>query len=139
MEESSFTLERLAALTGLSRRTVRYYIQIGILSHPLGEGRGAYYTLEHLEQLLKIKKLTSAGYSLEAVRRLIEENQEEKESPKHPKIGSLEVRSHVYLAPGIEMVFSVEQSGLTAKEIRALIEEIFKVSKRFFESQEEQD
>ena len=44
------TLESLATLAGLTPRTVRYYIQQGLVDRPLGEKRGAYYLARHLEQ-----------------------------------------------------------------------------------------
>ena len=43
MKESKdlFTLDELGSLVELPRRTVRYYIQIGLVDRPDGVGRGA--------------------------------------------------------------------------------------------------
>ena len=70
--EPSYPLADLCVLADLSVRTVRYYIQLGLVDRPIGETRGAYYTDRHLQQLLTIKKWTDAGLSLERVRELLE-------------------------------------------------------------------
>ena len=50
-----YAIGELATLGGVSRRTVRYYVQEGLISAPLGLGRGNHYTPDHLEQLLRVK------------------------------------------------------------------------------------
>jgi DNA-binding transcriptional MerR regulator len=65
-------MEELSQLSGLSRRTIRYYIQIGLLEGPSGEGRGARYGRNHLDNLEKIRRLSEWGVSLEAVRNVLE-------------------------------------------------------------------
>ena len=66
--EPSYPLSELCVLAGLPPRTVRYYIQIGLVDRPQGETRAARYGARHLEQLLQIKKWTAAGVSLERIR-----------------------------------------------------------------------
>ena len=44
------SIEQLATLVGLPTRTVRYYIQQGLVSRPLGAKRGAFYERRHVEQ-----------------------------------------------------------------------------------------
>ena len=44
-------------LGGVSRRTVRYYIQRGLLAAPTGVGRGRHYTQGHLDTLIRIREL----------------------------------------------------------------------------------
>lgn len=55
-ESKTFTLEEIATLSELPRRTVRYYIQSGLIDRPQGVGKGAYYTQHHVEQLLLVRK-----------------------------------------------------------------------------------
>ena len=43
-EPKAFTLDDISALAELPRRTVRYYIQSGLIDRPQGVGKGAYYT-----------------------------------------------------------------------------------------------
>ena len=71
MLEPTFGIDQLCALTGVARRTVRFYTQKGLLEPPEGERRGAYYTRRHLEQLLLIRKWQAAGVSLERIGRLL--------------------------------------------------------------------
>lgn len=51
----------------MSRRTVRYYVQRGLLPAPQGLGRGKHYAESHLERLLRIRELQAAGVPLEEV------------------------------------------------------------------------
>src|SRR5512140_1664608 len=61
-------IAELAALGGVTRRTVRYYVQEGLLPAPRGVGRGKHYGPEHLERLLAVKALQEQGRSLDEVR-----------------------------------------------------------------------
>ena len=55
-------------LAGVSRRTVRFYVQEGLLPAPLGVGRGRHYGPEHLARLLEVKALQERGRSLAEIR-----------------------------------------------------------------------
>lgn len=66
-----YNLETLAELTGMSRRTIRYYVQRKLLDPPLGGGRGAYYTTEHRERLDRIKKWSDQGVPLIHMRAML--------------------------------------------------------------------
>ena len=68
LQQARFSIDELCNLTGLTKRTVRYYLQIGLIEKPLGEKRGSYYEERHLNQLLRIKQLSEAGVSLERIR-----------------------------------------------------------------------
>jgi DNA-binding transcriptional MerR regulator len=63
-----YGIEELADLGGVTRRTVRYYVQEGLLPPPLGLGRGRHYGAQHLERLLKVKALQEQGMPLAAIR-----------------------------------------------------------------------
>ena len=64
-----YAIGDLAELGGVSRRTVRYYVQENLLPAPLGVGRGNHYGPAHLDRLLKVKALQEAGRSLDEIRR----------------------------------------------------------------------
>jgi DNA-binding transcriptional MerR regulator len=64
-----YAIGDLARLAGVSRRTVRYYVQEGLIPPPLGVGRGNHYGPEHLEQLLRVKALQEGGRTLDEIRR----------------------------------------------------------------------
>ena len=65
-------IHELIEKTGVPRRTIYYYIQIGLLPPPRGRGKTYEYTEEHLERLLLIKKLQKMRYSLKEIKKLFE-------------------------------------------------------------------
>jgi DNA-binding transcriptional MerR regulator len=67
-EQGRFNIDQLADLGGVSRRTVRYYVQEGLLPAPLGVGRGPHYDRSHLDRLLDVKARQEAGQSLDQIR-----------------------------------------------------------------------
>lgn len=66
-QEPIYGVEELAELAGVSRRTVRYYVQRGLLPAPLGVGRGKHYSEQHLEKLVHIRDRQAEGVSLEDI------------------------------------------------------------------------
>ena len=112
------SIDQLATLTGLTARTVRYYIQQGLVSRPEGAKRGAYYEQRHIEQLLLIRRWTDAGLSLDRVRELIGGAPED--PPRRPvPPGSVEVWSRVTVADGLEVHLEPGRAGLTPEQVRA--------------------
>jgi DNA-binding transcriptional MerR regulator len=123
MAPTSFTLDDLCSLTDFSKRTVRYYMQLGLVDRPIGETRAAHYLEAHLQQLLRIKKLTDAGVSLERVRDVLT-GVDEPVPARARKPGSIEVKSHLFVAPGIELQISPDQAGLSPDQVRALVKAV---------------
>lgn len=116
---SDYPLADLCALADLPIRTARYYIQIGLVDKPSGSTRAAVYGPKHLEQLLLIKKWTAAGVSLERIRELLHGG----EAPVPPRpfvAGAVEVRSHLTVADGIEVVIEPGRAGLSPEQVRRL-------------------
>ena len=62
----------LADAAGVSRRTVRFYVQQRLLPPPLGRGRGRHYDQSHVERLRRIIDLQAAGHSLDSIRRILD-------------------------------------------------------------------
>ena len=67
-ERGRYNIDELAELGEVSRRTVRYYVQEGLLPAPLGVGRGRHYDQAHIDRLLEVKAQQEAGLSLEEIR-----------------------------------------------------------------------
>ena len=119
----SFSLDALCALTDLSKRTVRYYVQLGLVSRPEGETRAAKYSPQHLEQLLLIKKWTAAGVSLDRIRELLQGGPAPvPDRGRRP--GSLEVCSHLHVAEGIELVIEPTRAGLSPEQLRSFVRSV---------------
>jgi DNA-binding transcriptional MerR regulator len=68
MNQGRYLIEELCRLTGFTRRTVRYYVQEGLVDPPAGRGRGGYYSDLHVAQLARIRVLQEQGYRLDAIR-----------------------------------------------------------------------
>lgn len=64
-----YAIGDLARLAGVSRRTVRYYVQEELIPPPLGIGRGNHYGPEHLDQILRVKAMQEAGRTLDEIRK----------------------------------------------------------------------
>jgi DNA-binding transcriptional MerR regulator len=63
-----YTIDELAAATGVPSRTVRHYQWVGALQPPTRKGRGALYREEHLQRLRLIAQLQDRGLHLRAIR-----------------------------------------------------------------------
>ena len=72
-DDQRYAIGDLASLGGVSRRTVRYYVQEDLLPPPLGVGRGNHYGQEHLDHLQRVKALQEAGHTLDEIRRALAE------------------------------------------------------------------
>ena len=63
-DEAIYGIDELADRAGVSRRTVRYYVQRGLLPAPTGVGRGKHYTEAHLARLVRVRELQEQGVAL---------------------------------------------------------------------------
>ena len=116
---TSWTLDELAALIDLPKRTVRYYIQLGLVDRPDGETRAARYGMRHAAQLQLIRKWTDAGLSLERIRELLA-GEVPPVPPRPSAPGTVELRRHVTIADGVELVLDPTRAGLSPEETREL-------------------
>lgn len=130
---SSFTLAELCVLADLSIRTVRYYVQIGLVDKPEGETRAAKYGALQLEQLLLIKKWTSAGLALERIRELLHGSASSLPEPKREP-GSVAVRSHVMVSDGVEIVIDPARSGWTPEQVRRFVQGVMQLHEQMLKS-----
>jgi DNA-binding transcriptional MerR regulator len=115
----SYTLDQIAALSELPRRTVRYYIQSGLIDHPHGIGKGAYYTQHHIEQLLLVRKWQLAGLSLERIGEVLKQQASGPLPPTPRRPGTVEVWSHLVIADGVEITLEPNRAGLSPEQVRA--------------------
>ena len=66
-----YTVDELAAATGMTVRTTRYYAGLGLLPPPSRRGRMAYYTVEHRARLDLIRALQDHGFTLAAIEKYL--------------------------------------------------------------------
>ena len=113
-----YTLNELCVLADLPVRTVRYYVQNGLVDKPQGETRAARYGARQLEQVLLIKKWTAAGVSLDRTRELLQ-GEEAPVPARVRKAGSVEVWSHLHVSDGLEVAIEPGRAQLSPEQVRA--------------------
>jgi DNA-binding transcriptional MerR regulator len=119
----SYTLEQLADLAGVNRRTVRYYIQLGLVERPVGETRAARYSWKHLKQLLEVRGYSEQGFSLERIGELMRGIEAPPPAARLARPGSITVQSHVHLADGVELVVEPGRARLNPEQLRRFARE----------------
>ena len=115
----TFTLDEIAGLAELPRRTVRYYIQSGLVDRPQGIGKGASYTEKHVEQLLLVRKWQLAGLSLERIGEVLKQQSDGPLPPTPRRPGTVEVWSHLVVADGVEITLEPGRAGMSPEQVRA--------------------
>src|SRR5262245_58187423 len=101
-DEVRYAIDDLADMADVSRRTVRYYVQEGLIPAPLGVGRGRHYGKEHLERLLQVKALQASGRTLDEIRATsIARGQKAMRSEM--RMPERSVWRRLQLAPGLEL------------------------------------
>lgn len=100
-----YGIDELAELGGVTRRTVRYYVQEGLLPAPRGVGRGRHYGPEHLDRLLQVKSMQERGESLEAIRGALSGGPRQPAPSPVPQVRR-EVVTRIVLAGGLELLVS---------------------------------
>jgi DNA-binding transcriptional MerR regulator len=134
--DRQYTAEEVASLANVPRRTLRYYIQLGLVDPPEGETRAAYYTWKHLGRMLEIRRLTEQGVSLERVREQLKHGPQMRSPAVAAAPGSIAVKSHITLADGIELVIEPGRAGLTPENLRRFAREALAAYRRLSESKE---
>lgn len=133
MSETSYKLDELAKAAGTSPRTVRYYVQRGLLPPPVFRGKDSAYGRDHLVRLRAIKKLQDAYLPLDAIAaeldgRSTEEIEriaraEHAHVPAPPRVSNASTWHHHALAQGL----SLEVADDAPPESKALADQILKL------------
>lgn len=73
-DDTTFTVDELAAHAGVTVRTIRFYSTKGLLPPPvIGPRRVGHYGREHLSRLALIEELQHQGMTLAAIERYLEQ------------------------------------------------------------------
>ncbi|MFC1776692.1 helix-turn-helix domain-containing protein [Pseudomonadota bacterium] len=135
--QTTFSLEQISTLVELPRRTVRYYIQSGLVDRPEGTGKGAYYTDIHVEQLLLIRKWQLAGLSLKRIAELLKQQASGPLPPTPRRAGTVEVWSHLVVTDGVEVNIEPGRAGLSPEQVRVFFQQVTKAFRQIQGSEEE--
>lgn len=134
-ETETFKLDELAEQAGVSARTVRYYVQRGLLPAPTFRGKDTAYDRGHLVRLRAIRRLQERFLPLDAIQEELDRRTpaelerlaDGKDMPAPapqipapaPRVGVTSERFERFvLAPGLELQLS---DGASAA-VRALAE-----------------
>jgi len=133
LREQLHTLAELCVLVDMPIRTVRYYVQNGLVDRPDGETRAARYGQKQIEQLLLIKKWTNAGVSLDRIRELLH-GADEPVPPRNRRFGAIEVKSHLFVSNGVEVVIDPGHAQLSPEQVREFSRGVMALFKQVAES-----
>jgi DNA-binding transcriptional MerR regulator len=123
--EPRFSLGELVEATGLSDRTIRYYIEQGIVMGAKGRGRTSYYTPEHLQRLARVADLRKRGLSLSEIRESV--------APALPApTVPGEIWERHYLHPMLELSLRSD----APEELRMLVRRFEQLAEQWFDTLE---
>lgn len=135
-----YRVGELSKKAGVTKRTVHYYVNRGLIPPPEGSGQNSYYTDNHLTRILLIKRLQEKFLPLEKIRSIItgldyngivemlEYNKDASfedaadsnaQAPQGLPPGDTYIKAE--LVPGIELHCSVDISGMNADKIASLV------------------
>jgi DNA-binding transcriptional MerR regulator len=140
VSDDSYKLDELARAAQISARTVRYYVQRGLLPAPAFRGKDTAYGREHLVRLRVIRRLQDAFFPLDAIavelaRRSLAELErlaegaelpsQQAPAPRQtpedsPSAFATRLLRRIDLAPGVELTVAEDAPA----ESRALVEEL---------------
>ena len=122
--DKTWKLDELAEAAGVSARTVRYYVQRGLLPAPVFRGRDTVYAQSHLTRLQAIRRLQDRFLPLDQIQAEIERRTPEelaalaeghdapasptiavapKVPPAPPRVEGSERWTRAVLLPGLEL------------------------------------
>lgn len=124
-ENKKYTIQDLCEITGFSRRTIRYYVQEGIIEPPAGRGRGGFYFDSHLHKLNLIKSLQEKGLTLSSIIEYLSSKGSNVKKAEY----SREVWAKYEIIPGLEINVRrdvEEKEGKKVSEIIRIVKTVIK-------------
>jgi len=118
-DEPAYGVEELAERAGVSRRTIRYYVQRGLLPPPLGLGRGNHYTEAHLATLVRVRELQERGVALDDIASELQRGPVSEPSPSQVPAATLQT-TWTRVAVGDDVEIHVRGRRLSDEQVRRL-------------------
>lgn len=135
----TYSVGELAEAVGITRRAIRYYVQQGVLPPPIGLGRGAHYTEEHVEALRRVLALQETGVQLAEMRAEVADRGALPD-PLHPsaRFRAHDVAStleptqwvHAPVDDGVELLIRFDRIHDVSPELLASIGELLRAGMR---------
>ena len=131
-----YKVSELADKTGVTKRTIHYYISKGLLLPPEGSGVNSLYNDEHLQRILLIKKLQAEYMPLNKIREYILENPKEEVIQDVKKIKTSVVKNEaqeIYIRENICNIFELNYSVENGEKYKHIIENVKKYVEKMME------
>ncbi len=131
-----YKVSELADKSGVTKRTIHYYISKGLLLPPEGSGVNSLYNDEHLERILLIKKLQAEYMPLNKIREYILENPTEKAQKNTKEIKtkiSRDEGQEIYIRENICDIFEIHYSEENGEKYKHIIENVKKYVEKMME------
>jgi DNA-binding transcriptional MerR regulator len=141
----TYTIRELTKVTGFDARTIRRYVQRGLLEPPLARGPQTRYPHPFLVRLLAIRTLKETHYSTEKVRSILASSSEQQiaalagepppptapaaeltPAPSPSLVTSTERWKRIVLVSGLEL-FVRERAGALVERLAGEIEQRYAV------------
>jgi DNA-binding transcriptional MerR regulator len=122
-----FSIGELSELAGVSRRTIHYYVQRGLLPPPEGGGRGHFYTAEHAERIRRIRSWQDAGRSLDEIGAVLSrgaDRAEDRPVPRRVPRPEPVLWLRLPVAPGVEIGLQAGRFRISPARLEQLAEAI---------------
>ena len=134
----TYTAAELSSLTELPRRTIRYWVGEGLVARPHGETKSARYFDSHLEELLAVKGYMEKGYRLGRIRDIMDARRKNDISDRTtPATNTIEVWTHVNVAPGIRLLIDPQAAKLAPEDTRRYAEAVAKAYQSIITDEEQ--
>ena len=135
MKENKYKIGQLSEITGYPSRTIRYYVQEGLIEPPAGRGRGGFYYDSHLQTLYQIKSLQNEGLKLDTIRQMLQEPAEPcLQAAARAEEPEREVWVRCPIASGIELHIHRELEQAQRRNVA----EIVRMARALLEHEEEE-
>lgn len=116
----AMTISQLARRSGVPARRIRYYVSERLLPPPVGRGRAAHYTDQHLERLRQISTLREVNLSLDEIRERLGEPGNGLDEPQNSLPSAVAWRRWE-VVPGVEMHVRDDLDPSTLATVRMLV------------------
>ena len=132
----NYKISELAEKTGVTKRTIHYYISKGLLLPPEGSGVNSLYNDEHLQRILLIKKLQSEYLPLNKIREYILENLQGNSNDNIKEIKTNMTKGEnkaIYIKENICDIFEIHYSKENGEKYGYIIENVKKYVEKMME------
>ena len=118
LKKELWTIDELEDASGLSKRTIKYYAQLGLISPAIGETRSARYSVSHLNEIEFIRNLQNKGYTLKQIQEM--KPRAEDTVPKKRKIAAPHLFYEFYLGQGVYIKFDNKDEQFESQTMKEL-------------------